>query len=82
MFLIGFLQKQFADDNILFFDQFSGNVTFTIDEMGILCVNLKNINLYDAKFSEDDPKTIIHVRLLAWHNKLKQREAFKKEIKK
>ena len=50
--------------------------------MGILCVNLKNINLYDAKFSEDDPKTIIHVRLLAWHNKLKQREAFKKEIKK
>ena len=42
------------------------------DETGILCINLNNSNLGDANFYENDPKTIIHVRLLAWHNKLKQ----------
>ena len=40
----------FADDDIFFFDECSGNVTFTTDEMGILCVNLNNINLDDADF--------------------------------
>ena len=48
--------------------------------MGILSVDLNNINLDDANFHEDDPKTIIHVRILAWHNKRTQCKAFKKEI--
>ena len=65
-----------------FFDECSGNVIFTTDEIGVLCVNLSNINLDDDIFYEDDPKTITHARLLAWHNKLKQRKAFKKEITK
>lgn len=46
--------------------------------MGIICVNLNNINLKHANFYEDDSKTIINVRLLAWHSKFEQREAFKK----
>ena len=72
----------FADDNILFFDECSGNVIFTTDEIGVLFVNLSSINLDDDIFYEDDPKTITHARLLAWHNKLKQRKVFKKEITK
>ena len=40
--------------------------------MGILSIDLNNINVYDANFYVDDPKTLIHVRLLAWHNKLKK----------
>ena len=65
-----------------FLDEDSGNVTFSSDEMGILSVDLIIINLDDANFYKDGPKTIIHVRLLAWRNKLKQRKAFTKEIKK
>ena len=34
--------------------------------MDILNINLNNINL-DNNFDEDDPHTIILIRLLAWH---------------
>ena len=34
----------FENDNILFFDEDSGNVTFSSDEMGILKVDLNNIS--------------------------------------
>ena len=40
------------------------------------------IYLNDVDFVEDDPKTIIHVRLLAWHNKFENCKALKKEISK
>ena len=36
----------FADDDILFFEEDSGNSTFSSDEMGIISVDLNNINLY------------------------------------
>ena len=51
----------FADDHIRFLHE----------DFGVLSVDLNNINLDDGSFYKDDPKTIIHVRPLAWHNKLK-----------
>ena len=33
--------------------------------MGILSVDLNNFNLRDVNFNEDDPETLIHVRLMA-----------------
>ena len=72
----------FADDDILFFVEDSGNVSFLSDEMGILSVNLDNINLYDGNFYEDDPETIIYVRLFAEHYRYKKRKGFTKEISK
>ena len=53
----------------------SGNVTFSSDRMGILSVNLNKINLGDVNFDEDDPETVIHVRLTARCNRLKQGKA-------
>ena len=51
--------------------------------MGILSVDLDKTNLNENnKFYEDDPEAIIHARLLAWQSKLKQCEAFKKDISK
>ena len=50
--------------------------------MGIFSVDLSNLNIVDAKFYENDLKTIIHVRPLASHNKFEKRKAFKKNIKK
>ena len=39
--------------------------------MEILDIDLNNINLDDTNYDEDDPQTVVHVRFLAWHNKLK-----------
>ena len=55
----------FPGDDIDFFNENSDNVTFSKDEMEILSVVLSNINLDDINFDEDDPETIIHVRLMA-----------------
>ena len=33
--------------------------------MGLANVNLNNVSLDDVNFDDDDPETIIHVRLMA-----------------
>ena len=60
------------------FDEDSGDVTFSSNKMGILSVDPNNNNIDDINFDENDPETIIHVRLLAWCNKFEKRKAFKK----
>ena len=45
--------------------------------MGILNIDLNNINL-DNNFDEDDPDTIILIRLLAWHIRFEKHKALKK----
>ena len=65
--LLQMIQKLYTvlfDGGVLFSDKYSGNVTFTTDVMDILYVNLNNINLNDAKFYVDDPKTITDVTTL------------------
>ena len=71
-------------DDILFFDEDLSKVTFFCNEMGILDVGLYKINLDDDdnSFDEDDPETIIHVRLLAWRNKFEKQKAHKSNISK
>ena len=72
-----------TNDDILFFDEDFSKDTFYANNMGILGVDLHKINLDDDNdFDEDDPGTIIHVRLLTWHNKFEKRKAFKKDIRK
>ena len=58
----------YTDENILYFDEDSGNVEFSCSENGILCINLNNINLHN-NFDEDDPDAITFVRLSTWHIK-------------
>ena len=50
--------------------------------MGLANVNLNNVSLDDVNFDDDDPETIIHVRLMAQCNRYKQHKAYKKEISK
>ena len=47
--------------------------------MGILNIDVNIIDL-DNNFDEDDPDTIILIRLLAWHIKFEKRKALKKSI--
>ena len=72
-----FYTSLYADDGLLFFDEDFGDVTFCCDGLGILSWNVSNINL-DNNFDEDDPDTIILIRLLAWHSKFEKRKALKK----
>ena len=48
--------------------------------MGIPNIDLNNINLDGSNYEEDDPDTIILIRLLAWHIKFEKRKALKKKI--
>ena len=58
-----------AVDNILHFNEDSCNPTFSCNEMGILNIDLNNINLDDTNYDEGDPEIIIHIRLPAYHIK-------------
>ena len=69
----------YADKNILYFNEDSGNVVFNYNEMGILNIDLNNVNL-DNNFDEDDPDIIILIRLLALHIKFEKRKSLKKEL--
>ena len=75
-FLIGLLQvkllKNFFNalytyNNIIYFNDNSGNVTFSCNKMGILSIDLNNIN-FDNSYDDDDPETIIYVRPFTWHS--------------
>ena len=67
----------YADADLLFFNEDSDNVAFCCNKMGILSVNLHNIN-HDNNFDEGDPDTIILIRPLAGHSKFKKHKAHKK----
>ena len=69
-----------ADDNILYFNENFCNAVFSFNGMGILNIDLNNINLDDTYYDEDNPKTVINIRLLAWHIKFEKRKALKKEL--
>ena len=46
--------------------------------MGIFNIDLNNINL-DKNFDEDDPDTIILLRIFPWHIEFEKSQAFKKD---
>ena len=65
-----------AHDDILFYNKDFDKVIFIANQRYILTVDLDKINLdNNNNFDEDDPDTIIHVRLLACHSKFKKRTA-------
>ena len=69
-----------TDENILYFNKDSRNVVFICNEMGILNIDINNVNLDDTNFDEDDPDTIILIRLWTWHIKFEKLKELKKMI--
>ena len=57
----------YVDENILNFNEDSGNVVLTCIWMSILNIDLNDISLDDTNYDEDNPDAIIPVRLFAWH---------------
>ena len=52
------LTALYADENILYFNEDSGDIVFFGKEMCILGINLNDINFDDTNYDEDDPETI------------------------
>ena len=57
-----FYTDLYADDDLRFLDNDSGDVTSCCNEIDILSVNLNNINLGD-NFDKNDSDVIIRIRL-------------------
>ena len=55
----------YAGENIFYFNEYSGNVVFTCNGMGIFNIDLNNINLDNTNYDEDDFDTIIRIIPLA-----------------
>ena len=53
----------YADENILYFNEGSDDAVFSCSGMGVLNIVLNNVNL-DNNLDDDDPDTIILMRLL------------------
>ena len=56
----------YADENILYINEGSGDVVFNCNEMDILNIDLSDIGL-DYNFDEDHPDATILIRLFTWH---------------
>ena len=74
-------------DNVIFFNDdvvfnTDSDVTLFSDAMCLANIYLNSISLDYVKSHDDDPETIIHVRVMVWCNRYKQRKACKKEISK
>ena len=59
-----FFKALYADKSILYFNEDSGNVVFNYNGIGILNIDHNNVNL-DNNLDEDDPDTIVLIRLLS-----------------
>ena len=49
---------------------------------GILSIDLNKFNLDDTNYDEDDPESVIHIRILARHIKFEKHKALEKELNK
>ena len=52
-----------SNDDIVFVHTDFFNFTFFNDDMGLVNIDLINVSVDDDNFANDDPETIIHVRL-------------------
>ena len=70
----------FADENILYFNEGSGDAIINCNGIGILNKDLNDIIL-DDNCDEDDLDTIILIRLLAWYIESEKCKKLKKRVK-
>ena len=59
----------YADENVLYFNEISGNVVFICNGMSILNVDLNNINLDNTKRKELKKELNEELMPKAWHPK-------------
>ena len=70
----------YPDDNILYLNEDSDDVMFSCNEMGVLSIDFNDINLSGTNYAENDPETVINIKILAWYSKFEKHKAPKKEL--
>ena len=71
----------YTDEKLLYFNEDPSNAVFNCNGMGILIIDLNNINLDDTNYEENDPDTInCSHQTLAWHIKFEKCKALKEKI--
>ena len=68
----------YADANLLYVNEDFANAVFNWNRMGILNIDINDIN-HDDNFHEVDLDTIILIRLLAWHINFEKHKVLKFE---
>ena len=68
----------FFKDDVLFDDIASDIVTFFSNDIDPNSTNLNKISLDDDNCEDSDPKTMNHVRLMAWYDRYKSFKTCKK----
>ena len=53
----------------------SDDFIFCCNWMGIISIDLNNINLDDSNYDDSNPETIIQIRPSAWHTKFEKHKA-------
>ena len=71
-----FFTALYVDENILYFNEDSVNIVFNCNGMGVLDIDVNNINI-DNNFDGDGADTLILIRLLPWHIKFEKRKPLK-----
>ena len=74
-----FLAASHLVDNMLYFNEDCSSPFFSCNDMVIFNVDLNDINL-DNNFDEDNPNTIIFIKVLASNIKFEKRKALKKKL--
>ena len=69
------INAAFFNDDIDLDKTDSGISTWFRGCIGLVTIDLDNINPDDDNFDENDLETFIHVALMAWFNSFKQRRA-------
>ena len=67
----------FFNDDIVFADRDSNTVTFFSSGTSLNTIHLNNINLDNDNVYYYVPGTVIHVQIMAWHNRYEKRKAHK-----
>ena len=76
-----FFTTLYADENILYFNENPSNTVFNCNGVGILNIDLNNMNLDNTDYEEDDSDTINYsYQTLAWQIKFKKRKTLKEKI--
>ena len=71
-----FFTALYVDENIFYFNEDSDNIVFNCNGMGVLNIDVNNINI-DNNFDGDGADTLILIRLLPSHIKFEKRKPLK-----
>ena len=60
--IINLVTALYADENIVYFNEDSSDAIFFCNQIGILSIDINNINFGGTNYEKDDTETNIHIR--------------------